>query len=211
MLLLKMTWSILTRRSLLIIEQFRSDWQCGSFRNSHQVRLYSYSWEHCQVYGWYSGGCIRYVTTCGMWYVDLCLQTWERLYSKENKASTHSRAGAPGTGSSEKPKKRIKWEKSEQHLFVGGSLPGGARAPWVLACCSCVHWLRGTTRNMHTVCCFQYMAFWKERKHFFIPESSSVASSLSTAFQQAAVSRPGSAPEELNFQLPSISFGLRLH
>lgn len=35
-------------------------------------------------------------------------QALERLDSKENESSTHSGAGAPGSGSSEKPRKRIK-------------------------------------------------------------------------------------------------------
>lgn len=48
-------------------------------------------------------------------------------------------------------------------------------------------------------------------RRVFVPESSSVASSLNAGVQQNAASLPVSAPEELKIQLPNISFGLRQH
>lgn len=208
MLSLKTRRSISTRRPQLIIEQFRSDWQCGSFRNRRQVGLWGYSSEHCQV--------IRLVLGRRS---QVCDYLWTSVLTRHGRDYTtritnHLGTGGQGRGirSSQKPRKRIQRGEVRAALVCGREGCRAGPAPlgcWLAApVCTGLVQLHSTCTPC-TVSCTWF--FWKERKHFFVPESSSMASSLNAAFQQAAASRPVSAPEELNFQLPSISFGLRLH
>lgn len=94
-------------------------------------------------------------------------QTWERLYNKENKPSTHRRA-VQGHQVQPKTQDKDKVRRSRSSTCVGeGGLPGGASSSHALACCACVHWLRGTLLNVHTMYCFLYMVFLKREKTLF--------------------------------------------